>query len=101
MSGWRTPHATNGVKSQAWRTILLECVASPVRLSLDSCADVGVFICRPNKFGSRELDKRRYELEQLREEKDQESMDSTLQQMAEVQAGFPIGWPTRLTQILV
>ena len=41
---------------------------------------------------TKELDERRYELEQLREEKDQEiqilqeSVDSTLQQMAEMQA---------------
>jgi len=41
---------------------------------------------------TKELDERRYDLEQLREEKDQEiqilqeSVDSTLQQMAEMQA---------------
>lgn len=77
-------------------SLRVRCFASSSRQKVFCADSVDVFIFQTKQIQledkTKELDERRYELEQLREEKDQEiqilqeSVDSTLQQMAEMQA---------------
>jgi len=97
-------HETSAVKCQVWRMcisdrstssrILSECIALPLRLA-GFRADINNVRLQAKQIQledkTKEREECRYELEQLREEKDeeiqilQESVDSTLQQMAEMQ----------------
>jgi len=99
------PHETRAVKSQVWRMCISdrstssrtrsECVALPLRLA-GFRADINNVRLQAKQIQlqdkTKEVKERRYELEQLREDKDeelpilQESVDSTLQQMAEMQS---------------
>jgi len=97
-------HKTSAVKCQVWQMcisnrstssrILSECVALPLHLA-GFCADINNVHLQAKqiqlKDKTKECEERRYKLEQLHEEKDediqilQESVDSTLQQMAKMQ----------------
>jgi len=100
------PHETSGVESQVWRMcisdrstssrIRSECVLPP-RLA-GFRADINYVRLQAKHIRledkTKEPEERRYELEQLREVKDeeiqilQESVDSTLQQMDEMQSVY-------------